>query len=297
MYDVVILTDETLEQPSDLNWFNLQVLLEDAMVKSALEDEGLKVTRKAWSNPDFDWHQTRSVLFRSTWDYFDRFSTFKPWLEAREKELQIFNSAQTLFWNLDKRYLLDLATRAVNVVESEVIEAGSQPNLNHYFSFFDSQELIIKPVIAGGARHTHRFNRDQSEGILEALQPIINDETFLIQPFQPSVLTQGEISLMVMGGEYTHAVRKIAKPGDFRVQDDFGGTVEPYFPTAEEKAFAMKVVAACDPLPAYARVDIIRDRKEQLALMEVELIEPELFFRFHRAATVPLAKAIKKSLD
>ena len=102
---------------------------------------------------------------------------------------------------------------------------------------------------------------------------------------------------MVMGGQFTHAVLKIAKPGDFRVQDDFGGTVHEYQPTLEEIAFAEKAVAACDPQPYYARVDIIRDNNNELAVIEMELIEPELWFRLKPAAAEVLVEAISKKVQ
>jgi glutathione synthase/RimK-type ligase-like ATP-grasp enzyme len=118
----------------------------------------------------------------------------------------------------------------------------------------------------------------------------------LIQPFQRDVLEGGELSLIVIGGRCTHAVRKRARPGDFRVQDDHGGTVHPHPATPEEIAFAESAVACCPSPPAYARVDAVRDAAGQLRVMELELIEPELFFRFHEPAARALADAIAKTL-
>ena len=106
------------------------------------------------------------------------------------------------------------------------------------------------------------------------------------------MVERGEVSLMIMGGKFTHGVLKIAKLGDFRVQDDFGGSVQDYKPTTEEIDFAEKTIQACDPPPSYARVDIIRDNNDKLALIELELIEPELWFRLQPKAAQMLAEAI-----
>ncbi|MBL8508028.1 MAG: hypothetical protein JNM11_06140, partial [Chitinimonas sp.] len=114
-------------------------------------------------------------------------------------------------------------------------------------------------------------------------------------PFQPEILALGEVSLMVMDGRYTHAIRKSPKAGDFRVQDDHGGTVQPYAPSRAEVDFAEAAVAACPSLPAYARVDFVVTAAG-CRLMELELIEPELFLRFHPPAADALAAAIARRL-
>lgn len=99
---------------------------------------------------------------------------------------------------------------------------------------------------------------------------------------------------MVMGGKFTHAILKKAKPGEFRVQDDFGGSVHNYEASQEEIKFAEEVVKGCDPLPDYARVDVMWNNNDELAVSEVELIEPELWFRECDFAAGMLAKNIFK---
>ena len=110
-------------------------------------------------------------------------------------------------------------------------------------------------------------------------------------------MLSGELSLMVINGRVTHAIRKTAKPGDFRVQDDWGGKVHHHNASAEEIAFAEKAVQACDPLPIYARADIIHDNEGALAIAELELLEPEMWFRFHEPAANALAQALAAALE
>ncbi len=126
---------------------------------------------------------------------------------------------------------------------------------------------------------------------------LIAKEAFILQPFQHNIIEKGELSLVLIDGKFTHAVLKIAKKGDFRVQDDFGGTVYEYIPTKAEIEFAEKAVEACNPKPIYARVDMFTDNNGQLALVEFELIEPELWFRNNPKAADQLAIAIKKLVD
>jgi glutathione synthase/RimK-type ligase-like ATP-grasp enzyme len=117
----------------------------------------------------------------------------------------------------------------------------------------------------------------------------VAEEAMLVKPFQADVLERGELSLVVIGGVFTHAIRKAPRPGDFRVQDDHGGTVHAHAATPEEIDFATSAVARCPGAPAYARVDAVRDSAGHLCVMELELIEPELFLRFHAPAARRLA--------
>ena len=119
----------------------------------------------------------------------------------------------------------------------------------------------------------------------------------LVQPFQDDILSIGEDTLMLFAGRFTHAVRKVAKPGDFRVQDDHDGTVHALQTMEEQVALAERAFAACRPLPLYGRVDMGRDNSRRLAIMELELIEPELWLRFHPPAAAHFADGVTASLD
>ena len=295
-YDIIILTDERYEVPDETNWYQAQLLGEERLLMAGLEARGLRTVRVAWSNPDFDWGCARAAVFRSTWDYFERFAEFSAWMERVAGGMRLFNAPELVRWSVDKHYLRDLADRGVNVPMTRFIERGERKTLREVFAACGENEAILKPVVSGAARHTYRLNAGNLDAHEPVLQELLREESMMVQPFLGSVLTQGELSLMVIGGRCTHAVRKIAKPGDFRVQDDHGGTVHPHTPTADEIAFAEHAVAACPQMPLYARVDAVRDDSGALSLMELELVEPELFFRFHPPAADALAAAIAERL-
>jgi glutathione synthase/RimK-type ligase-like ATP-grasp enzyme len=295
-YDVIILTDDRYEAPRQENWYVAQLLGEERLLIAGLETRGLRTRRVAWSNPDFDWNQSRAAVFRSTWDYFKRFAEFSAWMDRVEKSTQLFNAPELARWNIDKHYLRDLAERGVNVPETQFIERGEATTLRAAMHANGWSEAILKPAVSGAARHTYRLNAANLEAHEPVLRGLLRDEAMMLQPFLDSVLTKGELSLMVIDGHCTHAVRKIAKTGDFRVQDDHGGTVHPHTPSAAEIAFAEQAVAACPQAPLYARVDAVHDESGELSLMELELVEPELFFRFHPPAADALAAAIAERL-
>jgi len=131
----------------------------------------------------------------------------------------------------------------------------------------------------------------------DRFKKLVNDRDMLIQPFIRSITTKGEASLMLFNGEYTHAILKKAKPGDYRVQDDFGGTVSPYQPTQKEIAFAEQVFASCDTMPAYGRADIVWDEAGNMLLGELEIIEPELWVRNHPENAESFANGILTYLN
>jgi len=296
-FDIVLLTEARYVNPENPDWYARQILEDDALLTAELEKCGLVVARKDWADPDFDWGNTRMVVFRTTWDYFNRFSEFKEWLAMAEQKTRLVNPPELIRWNWDKHYLRDLQQQGVHIPETLFIEAGKQETLHEIHQRTGWTETVLKPAIAGAARHTYRLNPNNLEAHEEVFHELIGNEAMLLQPFQRNVVEQGEMSLMVIGGKYSHAVLKRAKAGDFRVQDDFGGTATPYEPTEEEIAFAEAAVAACDLAPIYARADIIRDNDGKLALTELELIEPELWLRHRPEAARILADYLLDTLN
>ncbi|MCX6156723.1 MAG: hypothetical protein NTY74_01945 [Ignavibacteriae bacterium] len=278
-YDVTILTDSRFINPAEIDDNISTVLLEDNFAKEALERKGLKVARINWDDPAFDWRETHFAIFKTTWDYFDRFDEFSKWLEATRSKTNFINPVETILWNIDKHYLLDLKEKGVNIPETVFIETGDNRTLSELFCESGWKDFILKPVVSGAARHTYKLNKDNVSEHEAIYKKLIDKESMMLQEFQYNVLSEGELTFVVFGGKFSHAILKKAKPGDFRVQDDFGGTVHDYEPNNEEIKFAENVVALCSPVPVYGRVDVILDNNNKLAVSELELIEPELWFR------------------
>ena len=292
MIDVVVLTDSRYLEDSKTDPYKHNVFYEDELVVNALKNKGLQVVRLAWDDVKFNWSFTKYVLFRTTWDYFDRFDEFSKWLNIVSKQTKLLNSEALIRWNIDKHYLLDLKNNGVHIVDTQFIEKGDNITLKELHDTHNWKETVLKPCISGGARHTYKLNPDNINEHESVFKELIAEEAMMLQPFQHNIVETGEISMMVINGTFTHAVLKIAKAGDFRVQDDFGGSVHEYNPSKTEIEFAENGVKACSELPIYARVDIFTDNKGDIALAELELIEPELWFRNYPEAADMLAKAI-----
>ncbi|MFU8833525.1 MAG: ATP-grasp domain-containing protein, partial [Wenzhouxiangella sp.] len=248
--------------------------------------------RVDWADPNVDWHSFDAAVIRQTWDYFDRLDEFLAWLERVGSCTRVVNPAQVIRWNCDKRYLVELADAGVPTVPTIVIERQAPaPDLAGLFAHHRFPEAVIKPVVSGAGRETYRVGHSQAGEHERTWQRLVADESMLFQPFMPAIVEHGEVSLVVIDGEVTHAVRKSAAPGEFRVQDDHGGTVHVHAPSEDEVSVARRALAATPEPVTYARVDLVGSDGGPL-VMELELIEPELFFRHAPGAAGRLARSL-----
>jgi glutathione synthase/RimK-type ligase-like ATP-grasp enzyme len=294
--DVALLTESRYEQPDQPDWYVSQILEEDELLTAAFHRRGVHTVRVDWARVDFPWSSTRCALFRTTWDYFHRAGEFLAWLDRVSGQTRLINSPAVIRWNMDKHYLADLRDRGIHTVPTHFVEAATSASLPAVLAETGWDEAVLKPVISGAARHTYRIDARNASEHDAVFRELLEAEAVMLQPFQRAIVDTGELSLMVIGGEYSHAVRKVAGPQDFRVQDDHGGTVHPYTPRPDEIRFAERAVRACNPPPIYARVDMLCDNDGDLAVMELELVEPELFMRLHPPAAEALARHVAEVL-
>ena len=296
MTDITLLTCRAYYKPDNITPYIQNILLEQELLKSAFESQGLKVDITYWDNPSYEWQQTKSVLFRTVWDYFERFDEFWDWLEQVKTKTRLINSYELIKWNIDKHYLRDLKNNDIKVVPTYFADRGNNISLQEIANLNDWKHIVIKPAISASAFNTYKITNDEIEQKEQLFHELLQTHDMLVQPFFPTISELGEASLMVFGGKFTHAILKKAKAGDFRVQDDFGGTVHDYNPTQEEIKFAEKVFQSCTSLPIYGRVDIVWDSNKHIYLSELEIIEPELWIRNRPESANKIAEAVNKIL-
>jgi len=296
MTDITLLTCRAYYKPDNITPYIQNILLEQELLKSAFESQGLKVDITYWDNPSYEWQQTKSVLFRTVWDYFERFDEFWDWLEQVKTKTRLINSYELIKWNIDKHYLRDLKNNGIQVVPTYFADRGNNISLQEIANLNDWKHIVIKPAISASAFNTYKITNDEIEQKEQLFHELLQTHDMLVQPFFPTISELGEASLMVFGGKFTHAILKKAKAGDFRVQDDFGGTVHDYNPTQEEIKFAEKVFQSCTSLPIYGRVDIVWDSNKHIYLSELEIIEPELWIRNMPESANKIAEAVNKIL-
>ena len=278
-FDITLLTSSNYLTAVPGDEFIQTILEEDRILTRALEQKGLKVTRTNWDNPDFNWAETGYVIFRTPWDYFSRYSEFAPWLEKTAALTNFINPVDIINWNIDKHYMLELQNAGINTPPTIFVEPSDERTLAEITKELNWDEFILKPAISGGAWHTYRINKDNISEHEEIFKELIKERSMLVQEYQKSISSKGEVSYMVFGGRFTHAVLKKGKGEDFRVQESFGGTIHDYSPSPEEIDFAQMVVNKSRPGIVYARVDVMWDNNNELTLGELEVFEPALWLR------------------
>lgn len=207
------------------------------------------------------------------------------------RNVPIANPVPILRWNSDKSYLSDLEDKGVSIVPSVFGAADDGDDLlDRARAKFGDEELIVKPLVSASAEGTYRLPAGA------AMPPGLSDRRLVVQPFLPSILDAGEMSLVYFGGSYSHAAVKRVKPGDFRVQPEFGGSEEETKPDPKVRALADAALDAAPAETAYARVDIVMNGDEP-QIMELELVEPDLFLRYAPDGGAAFSSAIKEMLS
>jgi len=296
MTDITLLTCRAYYKPDNVTPYIQNILLEQELLKSAFEAQGLKVDITYWDNPTYEWQETKSVLFRTIWDYFERFNEFWEWLEQVKTKTRLINSYELIKWNIDKHYLKDMSSWGIETVPTYFADKGCNMKLHEIAKRNQWKDLVIKPAISASAFKTYKILANEIQANEKLFNSLVQERNMLVQPYFETITQLGEVSLMVFDGKFTHAILKKAQPGDFRVQDDFGGTVHNYIPTKAEINFAEKVFETCKTKPVYGRVDIVWDNDKNFYLSELEIIEPELWIRNYPKCAERIAEAVDKIL-
>lgn len=247
----------------------------DRLLHEPLARRGWAVAEVPW-RADADWGTYEAVVIRSPWDYQRDPDAFLDVLDAIDRSAaRLENPLGLVRWNLRKTYLRDLEARGLPVVPTRWLDRlpPSAPGL-----LFDAlgDEIVVKPVVGANADDTFRLRRGTAP---DAALAAFAERPCMAQPFVRAVVGEGEFSVFHFGGAYSHAVLKTPAAGDFRVQEEHGGRITAITPEPPLRALADAVVDALDPAPLYARTDFVR-LDSGFALMEVELIEPSLYFPY-----------------
>ena len=277
MPHVLLLTAESLPHDD----------LDTALLAAALTERGVRATVLVWSDVA-DWPTDADLaIVRTTWDYTFRRDEFLQVLE--DSPVTVANPTSVLRWNSHKGYLVELAAAGVPVIPTVLLRRGEPADLPDV----GAARIIIKPTIAAGARGVGLFDAG-SPAAAAHLDDLLSTVDVLVQPFEPSV-HDGERSLLYFGGHYSHAVRKVPAVGDFRVHTRYGGHQLLHAPTAAELAVALAALESVTNDLLYARVDLVGTAEAPL-VMELELIEPEIFLPMAAGSADRLADAVLAAL-
>jgi glutathione synthase/RimK-type ligase-like ATP-grasp enzyme len=281
--DVLILTPAPDEPRFAGSWSPLFERL-----AAPLRARGLTVEAGSWVDADIA--AARMVLPLLSWGYHLRADEWFARLDALEAAgARLANPAPVLRWNTTKTYLAELAAKGAPVVPTIALDRLTQQDLDHARDVFGVDVLVTKPQISGGSQDTVKLRH--ADGLAGC-----TTGPALIQPFLPAVGEEGELSLFYFDGVFSHAVTKVAASGDFRVQPQFGGQVSGVAPEPEALHAAEMVLRAAGAPLTYARIDLIRGLDGTPQLMELEVIEPDLFLNHAHDGGAAFADAVLKAL-
>ena len=311
----------------------LKSVVYDNYFYGPLERHGWTITEYNWREMDVDNLVANNdvIIVRSTWDYqvFPKLflSTLKEINEKKTSTAVLSNSFEIIKWNLDKVYLRDLSERGnVDIVPTkwftpdDITTIDVMTALDQSFHSLNTNEVVIKPTISATADKTYHVTRSDSltyqmrgmgeeyhttEAVaikLRECYPSVTERSYMVQPFLKSICEQGEISLFYFALSHSHSIKKTPAANDFRVQEDYGGVNSLYDPPADLLAFADKTLKAVPGLNSavdcmYARIDVARGDDGRDYLMELELIEPSLYFNIAPGSGERFAHAFEKTFS
>jgi len=246
---------------------------------------GVLVELVPWDDPSVDWSQYKAAILRSCWNYYEDPEAFRHWILEAATKTQLVNPPETLLYNLDKRYLLDLQGKGIAIVPTRLIRKEQDLLSAVLESGWD--RFVVKSMISAASFMTRHFNQAQVEEATTFVSTILESRTAMIQPFMASVADGGEVSLIHLGGELTHAIVK--QPRFDGGEEDVSAAFQP---DATLRETAAKVLSAVDFPWVYARVDLMRGDDGTWLLSELELLEPSLFLAHHPPALAKFAELV-----
>jgi hypothetical protein len=272
---------------------------DDQLLLPPLAARGIRAVPASWDDPVVAWDSYDALVIRSTWNYHTSLDAFRAWIDRIDAAgVPAWNPPTILRWNASKTYLRDLATRGVDVVPTQWIAEGAGTELAGVLADAGWSDAVVKPAVSASAYETWRITdgrlttKDQSRFRKLVARP----GGAMVQRFVPELTTNGEWSLMFIAGEYSHAVLKRPRVGDFRVQHEHGGSAEPLAPPAHVLGAARQITTRIPGRWLYARVDGV-EIEGRFVLVELELLEPSLFLKSDASAADRFAEAIDRALS
>jgi glutathione synthase/RimK-type ligase-like ATP-grasp enzyme len=257
----------------------------------ALREAGAEVDALPW-NAGHDLGGYDLVLPLVAWGYHERYAEWLALLDRLEGDgTAVANPVPVLRWNSDKVYLAELAAKRIATVPSLAFDSLSEDALAEARAAFDSLDLVVKPTVSASAFGTFRVRT--SDAFPEAVRGL----RMLVQPWLGNIVSSGEYSLMFFDGEFSHAVSKVPRPGEFRVQPEYGGIITRCDPPDGSLALARAALAAAPASTLYARVDMVVGNHGELQIIEMELIEPALFLAQAPDAAPAFAAAVLSAAE
>lgn len=248
---------------------------DDVALKEEIEKRGFRAEIVSWADETFSFDKVKVSILRACWDYQDHLDFFLKRLKHISAQSILVNPYAMVKENANKKYLKGLSKQGVPIVPSFFITQESE--IEERISQISTDRVIIKPVVSASGHDTHLFYKKDIDGMKACVRQILGQKEVLIQPFMERIQTCGEKSIVVIDGQITFAMQKKPKEGGFLVHRHYGGQYLPHEVSAKEKDFVSDLLQKIAENPAYMRIDLLESKAGHLLLLELELIEPNLY--------------------
>lgn len=281
MIDVALVTCANLPEPD----FDAEPLCR------SFEAAGIEAEIRAWDDPAASWSDAGISVLRSCWNYPRQVDRFLAWAERTARVTALWNPVEVVRWNVHKGYLLELERAGVPVTPTVLVRRGAEPGLGALMAGRGWERAVVKPAVSAASWRTIRVDRATADEGDRHLREITRERDALVQPYLQSVEGHGERALVWIDGELTHAVRKSPRfaGGDESVSEAVA--ISP-----SEADVAEQAVAAVGRPLLYARIDVAPGPGGSPCVMELELIEPSLFFPQCPDACERFVRAVRRRL-
>lgn len=257
-----------------------------------MAERGWQVETVAWRS-NIDWNDFDAVYICTPWDYPEYLPQFLDVLaNIDSSRALLINDLALVNWTLEKTYLRDVERRGGDIVPSTWYDDFESADPAEFFTDHRTDKVVIKPTVGANAKHTFVLSDPVDEELLQTVRQTFSERAFFVQPFMEAIQTEGEYSLFFLNGEYSHAILKTPKAGDFRVQEEYGADISAVQPLKALREAAQALFSMIEPLPTYGRGDWVRGDDGCYLLMELELIEPSLYLRTDNGAATRFAVAL-----
>lgn len=263
---------------------------DDLLVVDELRKRGLQYIPKIWDDPNVDWNDCQFAVIRSTWDYCSKYEAFQAWLSA-PYSASFWNPPSVLRWNTCKTYLRELESKGIRIVPTLWLDqSASAVEIESTLANCSWQGPVLKPVIGASAKGVRKLDlADQANSKL-AIMALLKTSDAMLQPYMQAIENSGERSLIFIGGQYVHTVRRVPFKDFAHNGSDKASLIEP---EPDEMELAKATLECVGENLLYARVDVVRSEEDKVCLMELELVEPSLFLDLNPQAASSFADAIE----
>jgi glutathione synthase/RimK-type ligase-like ATP-grasp enzyme len=280
----ILVSDEYSNQPYE----------DDLALKEEIEKRGRTCQIISWRDLNIDYRTIGSVIIRSCWDYDQYLEDFLQILKGISHQSVLFNSYGIVEKNSDKTYLKELEKKGIAIIPTIFLDKAELD-----MSLIPAQwkTLIVKPSVSASGRNTYRVSRENAEYACSSVSMQCCNSSVMIQPYIESIENVGERSTIMIGGLPVFTMKKTPEKGGFLVHEHYGGTYEETQIDQIDRHFLKNVWNSQTEEPLFMRVDYVYDDKGKPLLLELEMIEPNLYLARNPLALKMLADKLCRSVE